>query len=73
MCFIQDIRKKCGMVEYLEVSAKTGDGVQAMFKAVINYEKVEDKEPPPPPAPAAVAEPEPAQEPDKREKRCSVC
>ena len=68
MCFIQDLRKKCGMVEYLEVSAKTGDGVQAMFKAVINYEKVEDKEPPPPPpAPTAVAEP------DKREKMCSVC
>ena len=37
------MRKKCGMVEYLEVSAKTGDGIQAMFKAIINYEKLENK------------------------------
>ena len=70
------MRKKCGMVEYLEVSAKTGDGVQAMFKAIINYEKLENKEPPQ----ASVAEPAPAQEPPepthaKSTKRdlCNIC
>ena len=52
---MQDMAKRCGMAEYVEVSAKTGDGVQAVFEMVSNYEKIVNKEPPVLPAPEPVA------------------
>ena len=68
-CFVQDMAKRYEMTKYMEVSAKTGDGVQAMFEAVSYYEKLVNKEPPPP-------EPEPEPEPvatRKERSGCNIC
>ena len=55
-CFVQDMAEHCGVIKYFEVSAKTGDGVKAVFETVSYYEKVVNRDPPAPelePAPTA--------------------
>ena len=75
MYFMQAMAKDCGMIEYNEVSAKTGDGVKDVFKAISKYERVdvEDKKPPPPPP---QPEPEPVDSTTTRNKggsKCNIC
>ena len=73
MCFMQAMAKDCGMIEYNEVSAKTGDSVKDVFKAISKYERVdvEDKKPPPPPP-----EPEPIDSTTTKNEgrsKCNIC
>ena len=65
---MQAMAKECGMIKYNEVSAKTGDGVNDVFKAISKYERVDDKKPPPPPP-----EPEPTTTRNEGGSKCNIC